>query len=78
MIYREAIRNGWLESNPARLIRAKKEENGRIRFLSDEEETRLRKVIAAEYPDTSMSLRWRFTPGCDARNNSRWAGTRAI
>lgn len=50
MIYREAIRNGWTDRNPARLIRAKREENGRIRFLSDAEEVKLRKVINAEYP----------------------------
>jgi len=50
MIYREAIRNGWLERNPARLVKAKKEDNGRIRFLSDEEELGVRQVIAADYP----------------------------
>ena len=45
MIYREAIRMGWTERNPARLIEAKKENNARIRFLSDDEENRLRDVI---------------------------------
>jgi site-specific recombinase XerD len=55
MIYREAIRNGWTERNPARLIRAKKEENGRIRFLSDEEEDKLRTVIAANYPERYLN-----------------------
>jgi len=45
MIYREAIRMGWTERNPARLIGAKKENNARIRFLSDDEENRLRNVI---------------------------------
>jgi len=55
MIYREAIRNGWAEKNPARLIRAKKEGSGRIRFLSDEEEKELRKVIAAEYSERNLN-----------------------
>lgn len=55
MIYREAIRNGWAEKNPARLIRAKKEGSGRIRFLSDEEEKELRKVIAAEYLERNLN-----------------------
>jgi site-specific recombinase XerD len=50
MIYREAIRNGWIEKNPARLMKAKKEPNGRIRFLSQEEETRLRRIIDELYP----------------------------
>lgn len=45
MIYREAIRMGWTERNPARLIEARKENNARIRFLSDDEEDRLRNVI---------------------------------
>jgi site-specific recombinase XerD len=47
--FREAIRQGWTERNPARLMKAKKEPNGRIRFLSEAEETRLRKVIDVEY-----------------------------
>ncbi|MDE3104872.1 MAG: site-specific integrase [Acidobacteriota bacterium] len=55
MIYREAIRNGWTERNPARLIRAKKEQNGRIRFLSDEEEARIRAVILKHYSDRNLN-----------------------
>jgi site-specific recombinase XerD len=50
MIYREAIREGWLDVNPARLVKAKKEANGRVRYLSDGEESRLRAVIRDEYP----------------------------
>jgi site-specific recombinase XerD len=49
MIYREAIREGWLDVNPARLVKAKKEASGRIRYLSEAEESRLRSVIAQEY-----------------------------
>lgn len=55
MIYREGIRNGWAEKNPARLIRAKKEGSGRIRFLSDDEEKELRKVIGAEYSERNLN-----------------------
>ncbi|MGA2652501.1 MAG: site-specific integrase [Terracidiphilus sp.] len=55
MIYREAIRNGWLERNPARLVKAKKEDNGRIRFLSDEEEKSIRLIIAEEYPERFLN-----------------------
>lgn len=47
--------NSWTERNPARLIRAKKEENGRIRFLSDEEESDLRGVIAKEYSERYLN-----------------------
>jgi len=49
MIYREAIRNGWTERNPARLMKSKTEPDGRIRYLLDDEEIKLRKVIAADY-----------------------------
>ncbi|MGH9604282.1 MAG: tyrosine-type recombinase/integrase [Terracidiphilus sp.] len=55
MIFREAIRNGWTERNPARLIKAKKEDNARIRFLSDEEEKRLREVLAEDYQNRYLN-----------------------
>jgi site-specific recombinase XerD len=55
MIYREAIRNGWTERNPARLVQARKEDNGRIRFLSDEEEKAIRLIIAEEYPERFLN-----------------------
>ncbi|HEY6337119.1 MAG TPA: tyrosine-type recombinase/integrase [Candidatus Sulfotelmatobacter sp.] len=45
LIYRLGIQNGKVQSNPARLVRQRKEENARIRFLSSEEEQSLRKVI---------------------------------
>ncbi len=49
MIYREAIRNGWTERNPAQLIKSKTEPSGRIRYLLDEEEAKLRKVMDTDY-----------------------------
>lgn len=55
MIYREAIRNGWTDRNPARLIKAKKEDNGRIRYLLPEEEVRLHKVIAETCSDRFLN-----------------------
>jgi integrase len=51
LIYREALRNGKVSSNPARLVRQRHEDNAVIRWLTDEEETRLRKVIAKNYPE---------------------------
>src|SRR3984893_1386590 len=47
LIYRLAIRNGKVKENPARLVRHRLEDNARIRFLSSEEETKLRTAIAA-------------------------------
>jgi integrase len=49
-VFRVGIENGKIESNPARIVRQRKEDNGRIRFLSHEEETRLIKVIKKRYP----------------------------
>lgn len=52
LIFREALRNGKVSSNPARLVRQRKEGNGRVRWLKHEEEEILRKAIADLYPDT--------------------------
>ena len=51
LIFREALRNGKVTSNPARLVRLRHENNGRIRFLTDDEEKRLRKAIAKQFPE---------------------------
>jgi site-specific recombinase XerD len=51
LTYRLAIRNGKVKENPARLVRHRLEDNARIRFLSPDEETTLRKAIEAEWPE---------------------------
>ena len=51
LVYREALRNGKVSGNPARLVRQRHEENGVIRWLSDDEEKRLRAMIAKHYPE---------------------------
>jgi site-specific recombinase XerD len=57
LIFREALRNGKVSSNPARLVRQKKEENGVIRWLTDKEEEALRAVIAPEHlPELDIAL----------------------
>jgi integrase len=40
-----AVRNGKLASNPVRLVKRRKENNERVRFLDDEEEIKLRAKI---------------------------------
>jgi site-specific recombinase XerD len=47
LTYRLAIRNGKVKENPARAVRHRLENNARIRFLSPEEETKLRAAIEA-------------------------------
>lgn len=49
-VFREGMRAGKVSINPARLIRRSKESLGRVRFLSYEEEAKLRKAIAATLP----------------------------
>jgi site-specific recombinase XerD len=43
-------------SNPARLVRHRHEENGGIRWLTDEEEARLRAVITEHFPERLSEL----------------------
>jgi site-specific recombinase XerD len=60
LVYRLGMQNGKVQSNPARLVRQRKEDNGRIRFLSPEEEQALRTVIQTEYlqhePELDLAL----------------------
>jgi integrase len=49
--YREGVRNGKVAVNPARLVRQRKEGEGRLRFLSRDEYSRLYKVIAKRSPE---------------------------
>ena len=51
LIYREAVRNDKVPSNPARLVRQKNEGSGRIRYLLEEEEQALRKAIVMNFPE---------------------------
>jgi integrase len=51
LTYRLAIRNGKVKENPARQVRHRLENNARIRFLSAEEETKLRSAIEAACPE---------------------------
>jgi len=51
LAYRLAVESGKVQSNPVRLVHRRREDNGRIRWLSADEETKLRAVIQTEYPD---------------------------
>jgi site-specific recombinase XerD len=50
-IYKLAIEDKKLTENPARLVKLKKENNERVRFLEAEEEQALRAVIRMRWPD---------------------------
>jgi integrase len=47
--FRLGVENGKCSSNPARLVRRIRENNERIRFLSEEEEVRLRDAIGKKF-----------------------------
>ena len=51
LVFRVGIDNEKIERNPAARIRRKTESNGRVRFLSDHEEARLRKAIQHRFPE---------------------------
>lgn len=50
LIFRVAIGNGKASTNPARLVRPRKENNAVVRYLSVEEEQKLRGVIQEQCP----------------------------
>lgn len=56
LIYREALRNGKVTANPARLVRQRHENNGVIRWLTDDEEKKLHDVIVKHYPQHMPEL----------------------
>lgn len=51
LCYREGVRNGKVNVNPARLGRQRKEGGGRLRFLTRDEYDRLHKVVAKRFPE---------------------------
>jgi integrase len=60
LVFREARRAGKVSVNPARDVRHKREDNSRVRFLSDGEEKKLRDVILANWqahtPEFSLAI----------------------
>lgn len=50
LAYRLGIENSKVSVNPTRLVRRRRVDNARIRWLTVEEETKLRAVIASRYP----------------------------
>jgi site-specific recombinase XerD len=60
LTYRLAEEDGVIKVNPVRLVRQAKEDNSRVRYLSDAEETLLRAVIMKTYskhlPEFELAL----------------------
>lgn len=51
LAYRLGIENDAVTVNPVRLVRRRREDNGRIRWLTADEETKLVATIESDYPD---------------------------
>lgn len=51
LAYRLGMENGKCETNPARLVKRLPEDNEIVRFLSEEEEEKIRTVIAHDFPE---------------------------
>jgi integrase len=56
LCFREGIANGKAKSNPARMVRQKKENNGRLRFLSRDEAVILATAMAEVCPDKTSAF----------------------
>jgi integrase len=56
LAYREGLRNGKVKVNPVPLVRQRRESSGVIRFLLDDEESRLRAYLAEHYPERDPDL----------------------
>jgi integrase len=56
LAFRLGIENGKCQANPARAVKRLRENNERIRFLSDDEETKLREAIATECAERAPEL----------------------
>ena len=56
LAWRLEVETGIVQSNPVRLVHRCREDNGRIRWLSADEETKLRAVIESDYPDHMLAF----------------------
>jgi site-specific recombinase XerD len=56
LVFRLGIESGKVKENPARLVKHRQENNARVRWLTPEEEVRLRAAISAMYPDHMPEL----------------------
>jgi site-specific recombinase XerD len=63
LIYRLGIENGKVKENPARLVKHRQENNARVRWLTPDEETRLRAAISEHYPEHMPELNLALNTG---------------
>ena len=66
LVFRIAVENGRLPSNPILLVRRLREDNGIVRFLSADEGERLRAVIQPEHPERWAAVVFAMNTGLRA------------
>jgi len=74
LTYSPAIRNGKVSVNPARLVKLRKENNARLRFLDEHEEAVLRAKIRELYPEGELEFDLALHTGmrCGEQYRLRW------
>src|SRR5207249_4439649 len=75
LIFRLAVDSGKMSANPVRTLKPLAEHNKRKRYLSDDEEARLRAVVAKHYPHRMPDLDVALYTGirCGSQYALRWA-----
>lgn len=75
LIYRQGIRNQRIAVNPARAVSQRAENNGRIRWLRPEEESRIRKVMEKTCPQFRPAFDFALNTGLRAGEqfNLKWS-----
>jgi integrase len=71
LVYKLAVRNGKVLSNPARLVPMLKESNHVVRYLDAEEEARLRLVVEPKHPERWAAIQLALMTGM--RRSEQWA-----
>ena len=74
LVYAQALSNRRVQSNPARLVRALREDNAGVRFLGFDEGQRLFAVLRDDCPGAYQKAYWRCTLGCVAVNSTASSG----
>jgi hypothetical protein len=74
MIFAEGIRNGKITVSPARLVRLRKEDNARIRFLTYKEEAVIRQHILERCPCHEPAFTVALETGMRNLNSTAWNG----
>jgi site-specific recombinase XerD len=74
LVFRLEMENGKVGRNPARLVKRRLENNAPIRFLSHEEESRLREVIERDCPERLSELEIALNTGirCGEQYGLTW------